>query len=209
MLKTEASYSIGTKIECRILPSTCCDKWPLPVVSSTKITSPTPMTRLSPSLAVIFNRCPAGGADGDVHREVRLYVHGTHDFLTADFPMPNEVNAELEGDAFGWSLATALLCGFQVAFSADESEISSHLFGSPGHPNRRRILLYEVDEGGQGLIVNLTGGSAWQKMARRALEILHVDPITGGETSEAARGLVTTVCSRTTTNSIISISTDA
>jgi hypothetical protein len=32
----------------------CCDKWPLPVVSSTKITSPTPITRLSPSLAVIF-----------------------------------------------------------------------------------------------------------------------------------------------------------
>jgi hypothetical protein len=23
------SYSIGTKIECRILPSTCCDRWPL------------------------------------------------------------------------------------------------------------------------------------------------------------------------------------
>src|SRR3984893_4847274 len=45
---------IGTKIECRILPSTCCDKWPLPVVSSTRITSPTPITRLSPSLAVIF-----------------------------------------------------------------------------------------------------------------------------------------------------------
>jgi hypothetical protein len=48
------SYSVGTKIECRILPSTCCDKWPLPVVSSTRITSPTPITRLSPSLAVIF-----------------------------------------------------------------------------------------------------------------------------------------------------------
>ena len=54
MPKAATSYSIGTKIECRILPSTCCDKWPLPVVSSTKITSPTPMTRLSPSLAVIF-----------------------------------------------------------------------------------------------------------------------------------------------------------
>jgi hypothetical protein len=47
-------YSTGTKIECRIFPSTCCDKGPLPVVSSTKITPPMPITRLSPSLAVIF-----------------------------------------------------------------------------------------------------------------------------------------------------------
>src|SRR3984893_2541691 len=53
-LKSQASYSTGTKIECRILPSTCCDKWPLPVVSSTRTTSPTPISRLSPSLAVIF-----------------------------------------------------------------------------------------------------------------------------------------------------------
>jgi len=48
------SYSTGTKIECRIFPSTCCDKLPLPAVSSTRITSPTLITRLSPSLAVIF-----------------------------------------------------------------------------------------------------------------------------------------------------------
>jgi hypothetical protein len=45
--------------------------------------------------------------------------------------------------------------------------------------------LYEVDEGGQGLIMDLTDGSAWQKVARRALEILHVDPATGEEMSGA------------------------
>jgi hypothetical protein len=131
------------------------------------------------------NRCPAGGTDQDLHREVRLYVHGTHDFVTVDFPIPDEINPEQDGDAFGWSLATALLCGFQVAFSADESEVNCHLFPSPGHPSRRRILLYEVDEGGQGLIMNLTDGSAWQKVARRALEILHVYPATGEEMSGA------------------------
>jgi hypothetical protein len=41
----------GTKIECRILPSTCRDKCPLPVVSSTKITSPTPITPRTGSMA--------------------------------------------------------------------------------------------------------------------------------------------------------------
>src|SRR4030088_3300770 len=42
------------KIEWRILLSTWSDKWPLPVVSSTRMTSPAAMNRLSPSLAVIF-----------------------------------------------------------------------------------------------------------------------------------------------------------
>ena len=47
-------YSIGMKIEWRILFSMWSERWPLPVVSSTRITSPAAMKRLSPSLAVIF-----------------------------------------------------------------------------------------------------------------------------------------------------------
>ena len=31
-----ARYSTGTKTECRIFPSTCWDRWPFPVVSSTR-----------------------------------------------------------------------------------------------------------------------------------------------------------------------------
>ena len=46
-------YSMGMNRLCRILPIPC-ERWPLPVVSSTRIISPAPMTRTSPSLAVIF-----------------------------------------------------------------------------------------------------------------------------------------------------------
>jgi hypothetical protein len=45
------SYSIGTKIEWRILPEMALEKCPLPEVSSTSSTSPAPMMRVSPSLA--------------------------------------------------------------------------------------------------------------------------------------------------------------
>src|ERR1700761_668774 len=45
-------YSIGTKIECRIWLLTDLDRWPLPVTSSTRMISPAPITRDSPSLAV-------------------------------------------------------------------------------------------------------------------------------------------------------------
>ena len=44
--------SIGTKMECRSFPSTFWERWPLPEMSSTRMTSPASMTRVSPSLAV-------------------------------------------------------------------------------------------------------------------------------------------------------------
>ena len=47
-------FSIRMKIEWRILPSTWSEGCPLPVVSSTRMISPGPMNRLSPSLAVSF-----------------------------------------------------------------------------------------------------------------------------------------------------------
>ena len=45
-------YSTGMKRLWRILPRPF-ERWPLPVVSSTSSTSPAPMSRVSPSLAVI------------------------------------------------------------------------------------------------------------------------------------------------------------
>ena len=44
---------MGTKMQLRILLSSALDRCPLPVVSSTRMTSPAPILRLSPSLAVI------------------------------------------------------------------------------------------------------------------------------------------------------------
>src|ERR1700730_4303463 len=52
-LHVSSPYSTGTKIERRILPPTDFDRWPLPVISSTSTTSPAPIVRASPSLAVI------------------------------------------------------------------------------------------------------------------------------------------------------------
>jgi hypothetical protein len=127
------------------------------------------------------NRCPAGGTEDDLHREVLLYAQGRHDFVTVNVPVP----AGTERESFGWSLTTALLCGFQIAFSADESEVSGHLFAIPNSSDRCRILLNEGDEGGQGLIVNLCEVAAWQRVARRALEILHVEPDTDEELPRA------------------------
>jgi len=126
------------------------------------------------------NHCPAGGSGEDIHHEVLLYVHGVHDLVTVEVPTPPD-----DGERFGWSLAYALLGGFQVAFSADESELGAHVFDVPGDPLRKRILLYETDEGGTGLLRNLWETDGWRRTARRALELLHVDPDTGDEGKDA------------------------
>ncbi len=126
------------------------------------------------------NRCPAGGTEEDIHREVLLYVHGVHDLVTIEVPVPPD-----DGEKFGWSLAYALLGGFQVAFCAAGSELGAHLFHVPGPTTRTRVLLYETDEGGTGLLHNLWEADAWQRTARRALELLHVDPETGEEAEGA------------------------
>ncbi len=126
------------------------------------------------------NRCPAGGSEEDIHREVLLYVHGVHDLVTVELPVPPD-----DGERLGWSLAYALLGGFQVAFGADESELGSHVFDVPGDASRKRILLYETDEGGTGLLRNLWETEGWRRTARRALELLHVDPDTGEEQENA------------------------
>ena len=44
-----------------------------------------------------------------------------------------------------------------------------------GDPQARRILLYELDEGGIGVIDRMTDPSMWFAVAERALDILHVD----------------------------------
>src|SRR5712675_1143404 len=64
-------YSTGTKMQLRILPPTAFDRCPLPVVSSTKITSPAPITRASPSLAVI---CTPARCGMPVEIVIRLHL---------------------------------------------------------------------------------------------------------------------------------------
>ena len=123
------------------------------------------------------SKCPAGADINDIHPEVLLYYEGNHDYVLIEASAPAGVKA----DEYGWSLLYAISNGFQVAFSADESEVGCHLYTTLSDPQKVRLLLYEQDEGGSGLISNLLSADGWQRMAKRALEILHVDPATGLE----------------------------
>lgn len=120
--------------------------------------------------------CPAGGGIEDIRTGIVLFAEGRHDVVALDLAVP----AGMDGEAFSKSLSNALLEGFEVAFSCDESEVSAYVFPST-EDGAVRILLYEKEEGGVGLLHHLVDAEAWQRVALRAVELLHVDPGTAVE----------------------------
>lgn len=131
--------------------------------------------------------CSGAAAATDIRREVVLFTQGQHDVVLVDVPVPPgrpaDVSEERWRKGFAWSLCYALSAGFGVAFSVDESEVRGHLFLT--QPDRAKVLLYESDEGGAGLLHRLTETGAWRRVARHALELLHVDPETGLDRKDA------------------------
>jgi predicted Zn-ribbon and HTH transcriptional regulator len=123
------------------------------------------------------NACPSGGTAEDVLDKVVLFTSGRYDLLTIDVDVPQGVPAR----SFGWSLLHALRSGFEVAFSAEESELGGALYCTGDADRSVRILIHETDEGGAGLLDHLEDLTAWRRMIDRALEILHVDPESGEE----------------------------
>jgi DEAD/DEAH box helicase/Helicase conserved C-terminal domain/Domain of unknown function (DUF1998) len=121
--------------------------------------------------------CPAGGAVEDIRSGIVLFADGRHDVVALDASVPAGTD---EGE-FATSLLYALLEGFQIAFSADESEVTGWVFPATGDDGRVRIVLYEKEEGGVGLLHHLVSADAWERVATRALELLHVEPTTGSE----------------------------
>jgi len=131
------------------------------------------------------SRCLEGGRAEDVRRELLLYVKGNHDFVTFDVAIPPELTDPRDRNDFGWSLAYTLAYGVQIAFSVDDSELGVYFFPVPDRQDAVRVILYEEDEGGSGVINRLAEAEAWRLVATKALEILHVDPATLDEMDDA------------------------
>lgn len=78
----------------------------------------------------------------------------------------------------------ALERGIEARFQLEDSELASELL--PDGEERGRLLLTEAAEGGAGALRRLQAdASAIAEAAREALRIMHVDPVTGADESEA------------------------
>lgn len=125
--------------------------------------------------------CPAGGDIDDIRKGIVLFAEATHDMIILDVAPPSGQDPTM----FATSLLHAFLDGFEIAFSTDESEIAGYVFLTGPGERRMRLLLYEKEEGGVGLLRNLVTADGWKRVAIKALELLHVDPVTGHESPDA------------------------
>lgn len=82
------------------------------------------------------------------------------------------------------SLQAALKQAIQAEFDLEESELAAEPL--PSQKERRHILFYEASEGGAGVLQRiLTEEDALNRVARKALEILHFDRETGDDRGKA------------------------
>jgi len=91
--------------------------------------------------------------------------------LTLGLPLPVETMATLQA---------ALKAALQVHYQLEDNELAAEPL--PDEANRQHLLLYEAAEGGAGVLRNLVEDpEALADVARRALEIAHMNPETGAD----------------------------
>ncbi|SDD26199.1 DEAD/DEAH box helicase [Auraticoccus monumenti] len=114
-------------------------------------------------------------------RDIVLTTQGQHDMLLIDTQAPNGTDP----DDYAWTLLYALQAGIATRYGVDQAELGGQVFPDPQqNPAVRRVLLYEMDEGGIGVLARVATTPAWAEVCGRALEIVHADET--GKDSERA-----------------------
>ena len=110
---------------------------------------------------------PCGEASDALVEHVTLFVEGQHDMLVLDLSDVPGVDETLAR-----SLGYALEVAIEVAFQLDGSELANYVFFSEA--TGWRVLLYETDEGGMGVLHQLGRGEGWDRLLTHARQVLHV-----------------------------------
>lgn len=92
--------------------------------------------------------------------------------------------AEPLNEAVMASLASGLKRAIQLVFQLEEQELAVDFL--PSSDRRRVLLFYEASEGGAGVLRRLVADpEAMARVGRRALEVCHFNPETGGDLRRA------------------------
>jgi len=111
-------------------------------------------------------------ANENLIENIVLFNDGRHDMLVLEVTAPDDSDAE----KYAYTLMYALQASMGTHFGIDEDELGGQVYGSVGAPQDRRILIYEMDEGGIGVLDRMTDADTWLAVAKQALDILHVCP---------------------------------
>jgi hypothetical protein len=114
----------------------------------------------------------------DLRTGIRPFVRDTRNLLLVR-PVAEDLKIT---DQFLATLGCALQRGMQLLFQIEQQEIAMEQIGEG---ENRRLLYWEAAEGGNGIWQRLIEyPDALARVAEKALEICHFDPITGAEYQE-------------------------
>jgi superfamily II DNA/RNA helicase len=118
-------------------------------------------------------------AQQDVKAKARVtpYVKDRRNVVVLRWDRAIEINEAI-------TLQYALERGMEISFQLEDSELTSELL--PDADGRGRVLFVESAEGGAGVLRRLQAEpGALAQVARTALELIHIDPVTGADTADA------------------------
>jgi hypothetical protein len=121
-------------------------------------------------------KCPNQGAPEDIIRDAWIFLEGNHD--TIELKMDNPFEGE-EKTKFYTTLKETLLQAIIRTFYLDEGEIDGFTAPDPDDEEQKRIILYEVEEGGIGVLHSLIQKPQLLKvLINNSLDVIHIDPET-------------------------------
>ena len=119
-----------------------------------------------------YRKCWRGATEEEVIENIVLYTDSTHDVLTIDCKPPEDLKTK-DYKSFYTTLSEAIMGGLQISMNVDEDELNSFLIPDPKNSDKSIIVIYEVDEGGAGILKSLEETATFHEVIHRAREILH------------------------------------
>ncbi|WP_316967278.1 DEAD/DEAH box helicase [Candidatus Methanocrinis natronophilus] len=135
-------------------------------------------------------RCWRNGTKDDITERVVLFTESSHDVITIDCDLPEEIDPEWS-EAFYATLSQSIIQGLQIKMNLDVGEVGTFLMPNPENEGTFSIVLYEGAEGGAGFLRSLQDAGELHEVAHLAREILHeFDP----EESQCERACYGCIC---------------
>jgi len=129
------------------------------------------------------NKCKSNGEPEDIIRDAWILLEGSHDVIQIDVPKPEDIFEHL---SYYTTLKEALFQAIIRTFHLDENEIDAFTAPNPENKEQHRIIIYEVEEGGLGILHALTRNEQLLKnLFKNALDVIHIDPDTYEEKEDA------------------------
>lgn len=121
------------------------------------------------------SKCSRNAGAEDIIRDAWLFFEGHHDVFSVLIPKnDSDLPEGMDRDSFYITLKEAFLRAVLLTFSLDENEVGAFAAPAKNGPYQR-IILYETEEGGIGILSALQDLAIFRSICQKALEIVHIE----------------------------------